>query len=66
MSWFAIPFWDRLRIHKLATGISVSSIPTLLIFDNKGKLLSREGVYEIEEYGLNAYKGWVYLKNKNN
>lgn len=65
MPWLAIPFWDKFRINKLTTGLFVKSLPTLLIFDNKGKLLTREGVYEIEEYGLNALKGWTYLKNKN-
>ncbi len=64
MPWIAIPFWDKYRINRICLGFAVSRIPTLLIFDNNGNLLTRDGVSDIEEYGLNAFNSWITLREK--
>lgn len=61
MPWLAVPFKDRYRLNKISSSLAVSRIPTLIVYDNKGNLLTREGVLEIENYGGEAIKLWTHL-----
>mmetsp|Transcript_38755 Transcript_38755/g.101287 ORF Transcript_38755/g.101287 Transcript_38755/m.101287 type:complete len:157 (+) Transcript_38755:30-500(+) len=51
MPWAALPFEDRARKDALATEYGVAGIPSLIVLDGSGKLLSREGRQELLQSG---------------
>lgn len=55
MPWLAIPFSDSAAIKGLKDLFKVRGIPTLVILDGTGKVLSDRGVRFIREYGAEAY-----------
>jgi len=63
MPWLAIPFDNQEKIQGLFNRHRPRGIPSLFVFDNKGNLLSREGKYEIETKGLDAFSYWISLRD---
>lgn len=59
MPWLAVPFVEKSRISQLFLRFRVRGIPTLIILDRKGNVLSRNGVTEIETLGLLAAVPWL-------
>lgn len=55
MPCLAIPFSDSASIKGLMDLFQVRSIPTLVILDGKGKVLSDQGVRFVRDYGADAY-----------
>lgn len=55
MPWLAVPYDDERRRRKLASILRVQGIPTLVILDEKNKVLTRNGRLEIvdDPEGLN-------------
>jgi nucleoredoxin len=49
MPWLALPYERRDIKNKLCEQFNVKTIPTLIFFDNNGKLLEREGRRFIEK-----------------
>ncbi|XP_042454479.1 probable nucleoredoxin 1-2 [Zingiber officinale] len=55
MPWLAIPFSDTKTREKLDDLFKVRGIPHLAIVDANGKVLNREGVQAVREYGIEGY-----------
>lgn len=47
--WLALPFADRARKDKLSKKFKVQGIPTLVIVDSSGKVITKEGVSAVSE-----------------
>jgi len=57
MPWLALPFGDA---HKKTLGkiFSIRSIPSLIILDGNGNLITKDGRKDVSQLGLAAYKKW--------
>uniref|UniRef100_A0A0D6QVY9 protein-disulfide reductase n=1 Tax=Araucaria cunninghamii TaxID=56994 RepID=A0A0D6QVY9_ARACU len=55
MPWLALPFSDTEAREKIDQVFHVTSIPTLVLLDKEGKVISGDGVSIIEGYGAEAY-----------
>ncbi|KAL8550495.1 hypothetical protein ACS0TY_009062 [Phlomoides rotata] len=55
MPWFAVPFSDSETRDQLNTLFTVSGIPTLVLLDESGKVLTTEGREVIEEYEAEGF-----------
>ena len=58
MPWLALPFDDSEGINALKTLFRVNGIPTLVIIDNKGKVISNNGRWDVAMLGEKAFKEW--------
>ena len=58
MPWFALPYDDREGISALKTLYKVNGIPTLVIIDNKGKVVSNDSRWDVTMLGEKAFKAW--------
>ena len=63
MPWLAIPFGNK-NIKLLRNEFKVSGIPTLVIIDKNGKLISPNARWDVVMLGNNAYKAWASPKYK--
>ena len=50
MPWLALPFSERQTKATLSTKYGVQGIPTLVVLDGKGELVTKEGRGRLEEY----------------
>ncbi|XP_015957092.1 probable nucleoredoxin 1 [Arachis duranensis] len=55
MPWLAIPFSDSETISSLKKLFEVRGIPSLVLLDEAGKLVTNSGVMLINEHGAEAY-----------
>ena len=58
MPWLALPFADSEGINALKTLFHVNGIPTLVIIDNKGNVISPNGRWDVAILGEKAFKEW--------
>ena len=58
MPWLAIPYEDQEGISALKSLYQVGGIPTLVIIDNKGKVISNDGRWDVTILGDKAFKAW--------
>ena len=58
MPWLALPFADSEGINALKTFFHVNGIPTLVIIDNKGNVISPNGRWDVAILGEKAFKEW--------
>eukprot|EP01017_Pseudomicrothorax_dubius_P008842 TRINITY_DN12928_c0_g2_i1.p1 TRINITY_DN12928_c0_g2~~TRINITY_DN12928_c0_g2_i1.p1 ORF type:complete len:158 (+),score=14.20 TRINITY_DN12928_c0_g2_i1:129-602(+) len=63
MPWLALPWQDEAR-KELYLKYRISSIPTLIITDNQGKLVTRNGMSDVLERGSDALQHWQEEKEK--
>jgi len=64
MPWPAIPFGSA-QVPLLKGNFKISGIPSLVIVDEKGKLISSQGRVEMATDSANALKKWQSAKDKN-
>lgn len=64
MPWPAIPFGSA-QIPLLKGNFKISGIPSLVIVDEKGTLISSQGRMEVATDSANALKKWQSAKDKN-
>ena len=57
MKWPAIPYTSPLR-EKIKSQFKVNGIPTLVILDGKGNVVSRDARWDVAMKGNEAYKRW--------
>lgn len=57
MAWKAIPYKSQMR-EKVAQSFNVNGIPTLLIFNKKGDLISKNGRGDVTSKSLKAFDDW--------
>merc|ERR1711988_481776 len=50
MPWHALPFSERDLKQKLGEKYGVRGIPTLVVLDNEGNLVTKEGRAEVDKY----------------
>jgi nucleoredoxin len=58
MPWLAVPYADREGIKALGTLFAVRAIPTLIIVDDKGNVVSSSGREEVASMNVKAYEKW--------
>ncbi len=58
MPWLAIPYEDKEGISAMKALYHVNSWPTLVIIDNKGKVISNDGRWDVTILGDKAFKAW--------
>ena len=58
MPWVAIPFGDA-RIQELMTKFDVKGIPTLVILNKSGELITSDGRTDVQSKGAEAIASWV-------
>lgn len=58
MPWLALPYDDQEGISALKSLYQVAGIPTLVIIDNKGKVISNDGRWDVTILGDKAFKAW--------
>ncbi len=58
MPWLALPFEDSEGIKALKALFNVNGIPTLVIIDNKGNVISPNGRFDVVALGEKAFKEW--------
>lgn len=59
MPWVALPFSDRDQKGKLSQKYSVTGIPTLVVVDSAGELITREGRRKVNEDPEGASFPWT-------
>lgn len=64
MPWPAIPF-GSVQVPLLKRNFKISGIPSLIIVDGKGTLISSQGRMEVATDSANALKKWQSAKDKN-
>ena len=57
MDWPAIPY-DNPLIKEFYRQFKVENVPRLVILDEKGKVISKDGRWDVHLLGLDAYKQW--------
>ena len=57
MKWLAIPYASPLR-GKMSNQFKVGGIPTLILLDGKGNVVSRDARWDVALLGNDAYKRW--------
>jgi len=58
MPWLSIPFKGKIY-KKLSKKYSVTGIPALIIIDQKGNIITKNGTGEVGGRGQKAYDQWV-------
>lgn len=58
MPWCAIPYVDEQRIQNLKQKFAINGIPTLVVLDKKGDLVSFDGRLDIQNHQDGAYEIW--------
>lgn len=58
MPWLAVPFKDPLRA-KLKKDFGVSGIPTLIVLDSNGRIVSKKARNDVAKYGNKAVDSWL-------
>ena len=58
MPWLAFKFDDK-KITELMEQFALQSIPTLLVFDKNGNLISNDGRNDVVSKGPTGYDKWV-------
>jgi hypothetical protein len=64
MPWLSIPYYDQRRIDYIYNIFKPKGIPYLVILDNKGNVLTKDGKYDIETKGESAYEYWEKLRSE--
>ncbi len=59
MDWLAVPFPDGNRREALALRYQVRGIPTLIVVDKDGQLITADGRSHIMSQGAAAYEQWL-------
>lgn len=49
-NWFAIPYTDEQRIQNLKQKFGINGIPTLVVLDKKGEMVSFDGRLDIQNH----------------
>jgi hypothetical protein len=64
MPWLAVSFREKMDRAKLAQALQVKGIPTLVLFDEKGRMITTEGrkVVSMDQQGGNALLIFVILR----
>ena len=57
MPWLAVPFNDSQR-SELKQEFNIRGIPTLIVLDSNGKIISTQARYEVNSRGTDAMKIW--------
>lgn len=57
MNWLAMPFGDS-RGDKLSKKYGIGGIPSLIIIDSKGNLITKNGRGDVSGKGVKAFDGW--------
>ena len=57
MPWYSVPFTQEQRIQTLKSKFSVIELPTLVVLDKNGKIVSHEGRQDVAK-GVQALKDW--------
>lgn len=63
MEWSALPFESEKR-QELAMKFGVMGIPSLVVLDRKGNLVSRDGVGDVYEWGVKSVDAWLEQAGK--
>ena len=63
MPWLSVPFSDISRIRRLISTFGITRLPSLVILDKNGNFLTKDGVDNIEDYGIYSYDAWIYLRD---
>ncbi|KAL1518326.1 hypothetical protein ABEB36_001965 [Hypothenemus hampei] len=56
--WLAIPFKDTVAIE-LRYKYEISSLPTLVVVNKEGEIITRSGREELEKLGINVLVTWT-------
>ncbi|KRX04330.1 Thioredoxin-like fold [Pseudocohnilembus persalinus] len=62
-NWLAVPYMDRQRLNTLGQVCRVSGLPSLIILDDKGKIVTKDGKYHVDAYKTSAYEYWQELRD---
>ncbi len=57
MAWLSVPFDDERRMA-MAQHHQIRGIPSLVVVDERGQVISRQGVRDIRAHGANAIQHW--------
>ncbi len=62
MKWYAVPFESKLQkeIDKI---FNVGGIPTLIVLNGKGKVITKAARMDVANKGIKAYDHWKALNN---
>jgi len=60
MAWPAIPYGSQLE-KQIQKRFGVTGIPTLIILDGKGNLITRNGRVDVQKLGPMAYTQWTQV-----
>lgn len=58
MPFAAIPYTDEQRIQNLKQRFGINGIPTLVVLDRKGEMVSFEGRTDIQNHQEGAFELW--------
>ena len=58
MPWIAIPYGDP-RVNELKKKFNVTGIPTLVILNSEGKVITDEAYGDVATIGPKAYENWL-------
>ena len=59
MPWPAVPFKETQIRADLKSQFGINGIPTLVILDSKGEIISPNGRWDVVAHGVNAYTNWL-------
>ena len=62
MPWLAVPKDDEQRIQNLKQKFGVSGIPTLVVLDKKGDVVTHEGRVDVQTSQDGAFEAWQKKK----
>jgi len=62
MPWCAVPYTDELRIQNLKQKFGISGIPTLVVLDKNGDVISHEGRADVQNSQAAAFEIWQKKK----
>lgn len=62
MPWQALPYGERKLADRLKTGYGVRSIPSLLVFDKNGQLVSKNGRQDVQNHRGGVMEYWRSIK----
>jgi nucleoredoxin len=58
MPFCAIPYTDEQRIQNLKQRFGINGIPTLVVLDRRGEMVSFEGRIDIQNHQKAAFEQW--------
>lgn len=61
MPWETLSYKERKLANQLKDETQARSIPTLLVFDHRGRLISKSGVQTVRSLGDQSLKRWTDL-----